>query len=296
MEIRHLRSFAVLAEELHFGRAAQRLHVAQPALSQQLKTLERELGLRLVDRTNRRVGLTDAGERLLIEATAVLARFDAAMASMARVRTGSVGRLVLGVSPGAAPAILRDLLEAVATGGESPEIEPRAVSSAEGITGLERNELDAILVHSVPDEPALSHLVLARQELGVALPSGHRLVRQRAIAPAKLSGEPLIWLRRRTEPALHDDVFGVLTAAGYEPGPPRGSANVETSLSLVAAGLGISFKLAHEVSRGRHVGVVWRPFDGVRVTVPTTLVWRRGDRAPLLTALVRAARKLQAQT
>lgn len=292
MEIRQLRYFVALAEELHFGRAAMRVHIAQPALSQQLKALERELGLRLLDRTNRHVGLTDAGQRLLVEATGVLARFDEAMASMARVRTGTVGRLVLGVSRGVDPSLLGTLLEEVTKASGAAEVEPRAVNSAEGLTGLTRSELDAVIVHAIPHQPTFSHIVLAEEALGVAVPSSHRLARQRAIRPDLLSGEPLIWLQRRWEPDLYDDVFRTLTRAGYEPGPSQKTPNVETSLSLVAAGLGVSFKLAHEVSRGRHVGVVWRPFADVTVNVPTTLIWRRGDGAPLLATLVRAARTL----
>ena len=293
MDIRHLRSFVALAEELHFGRAATRLHVAQPALSQQLKAIEHELGLRLLDRTNRRVSLTDAGERLLEEARAVLTRMDEAMAAMAQVRTGSVGRLVLGVSPGVDTTMLQALLTDVATRTKAAEVQPRQVTSAEGLLGLARNELDAVIVHALPNDRSLAHLVLVSDELGVALPSGHRLARQRTVAPAKLNGEPLIWMRRRWEPALYDDVVDALSAVGFQPGPARETPNVETSLSLVAAGLGITFKKAHEVGGRRHVGVVWRPFAGVSVAVPTALVWRKDDRAPLVTAFVRAAKNWQ---
>ncbi|MBA3529947.1 MAG: LysR family transcriptional regulator [Propionibacteriaceae bacterium] len=289
MEIRQLRSFLVLAEELHFGRAAARLHVAQSALSQQLKLLERQLGLRLLDRTNRHVALTDAGARLVLEAGAAVERFDEAMANMARVRTGEVGRLVLGVSPGVDSRILQRLLS-TATNVNS-EIQPRQVTSTQAVTGLGRHELDAALVHATPDQPEIAHLVLVDEELGVALPSSHRLARARAVRPAELNGEPVIWLARRTEPDVYDAVFASLTAAGYLPGPARETPNVETSLSLVAAGGGVSLKLKHEVRRGQ-VGVVWRPFKALAISVPTTLVWRRGDRAPLLWRLIRAGQEI----
>lgn len=295
MDLRQLRSFTVLAEELHFGRAAARLHIAQPALSQQLKALEKELGLRLLDRTNRRVSLTDAGRRLVVEAGAVLARMDEAMAAMARVRTGEVGRLVLGVSPGVDQALLAALLSAVAAHSSDVDVQPRQVTSAEGALGLVRNELDAALVHSVPDDTGLAHEVVSSDELGVALPSAHRLARRRAIRAADLSGEPLAWLRRRWEPALYDDVLAQLAVVGFEPGPPRETPNIETSLGLVAAGLAVSFKFAREVAARRFVGVVWRPFADVTVDVPTSLVWRTGDRSPLLTTLLGAAREVAAQ-
>jgi len=289
VEIRHLRNFVVLAEELHFGRAATRLHIAQSAVSQQLMTLERELGLRLIDRTNRRAVLTDAGVRLVAEANAVLARYDAAVAAMAKVRSGSVGRLTLGVSPGIDPLLLSGLLAAAGEGAEAPEIEPRTVTSPEALAALARAELDAALVHVVPEQPGIARVVLAREPLGVALPSSHRLARRRAVSPAELSGEPFIWMRRGSEPDLYDQVLATLEAAAFLRGPARETPNVETSLSLVAAGLGISLKMAHEVARGRHVGVVWRPFKGVQPVIPTILAWRAGDRAPILSRLVRAA-------
>ena len=294
MDIRQLRSFVVLAEELHFGRAAERLHVAQPALSQQLKVLERELGLVLLDRTNRRVSLTDAGSRLLGEARAVIDRMDEAMATMARVRTGEAGRLVLGVSAGVAAPTLRALLAAVAEHGPDAYVEPRQVTTAEGLLGLARNELDAVLVHAVPSERELACLVVSSDVLGVALPSGHRLARRRAVPAAELNGEPLAWMRRRWEPALYDDVMATLGEAGFEAGPARETPNVETSLSMVAAGLAVSFKFAHEVARGRHVGVVWRPFADAQPVVPTALIWRRGDRSPLLSTLRKAADQVAA--
>ena len=143
---------------------------------------------------------------------------------MARVRTGSVGRLVLGVSPGVDATMLRALLAAVAKRKGSPEVEPRQVTSAEGLLGLARNELDAVIVHAVPAEAGVSHIVLAEDELGVALPSGHRLARQRTVAPAKLNGEPLVWMRRRWEPALYDDVSESLSTVGFVAGAPRGNS------------------------------------------------------------------------
>jgi DNA-binding transcriptional LysR family regulator len=214
---------------------------------------------------------------------------DAAMAAMARVRTGEVGRLVLGITTGVDPNLVASLLAAA---GEDVEVEPRQVTSAEALLGLGRSELDAALIHAVPDDKTVAHVVVARDELGVALPSGHRLARRKAVPPAALSGEPLAWLRRRWEPTLYDDVLARLSAVGFEPGPPRETPNVETSLSLVAAGLAISFKFASEVTRRRYVGVVWRPFADVDVPVPTTLIWRRGDRSPVVAAVVSAARQL----
>jgi DNA-binding transcriptional LysR family regulator len=297
VEIRYLRSFLVLAEELHFGRAAARLHVTPSAVSQELKALETELGLRLVERTTHHVdGLTDAGRRLVVEATAVLERVDEAMAAMARVRTSQVGGLVLGVSAGVDPTLLAALLATATAGGGDVDIQPRRVTSAEAIPALARNELDAALIQSIPTEPDVSHLVVISEEIGVALPSGHRLAQRRsAVRAAELNGEPIAaYQRRRAEPMLYDGIVSQLVDAGFEPGPPQDMPTVESALSLVAEGEAtvISFRFAREVTRTRHNGVVWRRFADATVRVPTVLVWCTNKRSTPLTSLVQAARDL----
>jgi DNA-binding transcriptional LysR family regulator len=291
VDVRDLRYFLALADELHFGRAAERLHIAQPALSQQLKRLERELGLTLVDRSGRQVVLTGAGEALRAEAVEAVERFDEVMAAMARVRQGKVGRLVLGMSPGVRPQLLHQLLAALA-GDSTVEVVTRAASAAQAPLLLNRHEIDAALVHVVPDEAAgLSSQLLERLPLGVALPSGHRLARRRAVRPPDLTGEPLIWVSHSAEPVLHERVMAALMAAGYRPGTTHHPPAVDTSLNLVAAGLGVSLKLRHELDQAPRRGVVWRPLADVEVLIDTALVCRRDNPSPLLAALWQAARR-----
>jgi DNA-binding transcriptional LysR family regulator len=154
---------------------------------------------------------------------------------------------------------------------------------------LHRYEIDAALVHVVPQAADLSHRVLERLPLGVALPAGHRLARRRAIRARELTGETLIWVARSAEPQLHDEVMSALRAAGYHPGATQHPPTVDTSLNLVAAGLGVSLKLRHELEQAPRRGVVWRPLADVELSIPTAFVWRRGDRSPMLAALRRAA-------
>jgi DNA-binding transcriptional LysR family regulator len=288
VDVRDLRYFLALADELHFGRAADRLHIAQPALSQQLKRLERELGLPLVDRGSRHVRLTSAGERLKAEAAEAVARFDAVVAAMSQVRQSENGRLVLGMSPGVRPALFRELLIALAAHSTGTVV-TRAASSADAATMLHRYEIDAALLHAVPEAPDFTHQVLERLPLGIALPSGHRLARRRVIPPGELSGETLLWASRSAEPSVHDLVMTALVAAGYEPGAMQHPPTVDTSLNLVAAGLGVSLKFRHELEQVPRRGVVWRPLSDVELAIPTALVWRRGDPSPMLAALRRAA-------
>jgi DNA-binding transcriptional LysR family regulator len=288
VEIRDLRYFLVLAEELHFGRASARLHIVQPALSQQLKRLERELGVVLVERSSRQVSLTPAGERLRREAAEVTRRFDRVEAVMARLRDGVDGRLVLGISPGIRPELLQSLVLAV-TRTAGAEVTTTAANSAEAAHLLEQHRVDAALVHGRIAERDIAHRVIDVVPLGVAVPSSHRLARRRAVRARDLTGETLIWIGRDVEPQLFDSVMGRLTAAGYEPGPTQHPPTVDTSLNLVAAGIGVSLKFRHELRQAPRVGVAWRPFADVELEVPTVLTWRRGDRSPLLSKLRHAA-------
>ena len=284
VDVRDLRYFLALADELHFGRAAQRLHIAQSALSQQLKRLERELGLTLVDRTSRQVQLTDAGAQLQQEATDAVARFDAVGAAMARLRQDQHARFVLGISPGVRPQLLHDLLTSVAKAGYN-DVRTRAANTADGPTLLRRRDIDAALLHTTPGGAEFAHRELERVPIGVAVPSTHRLARRRHVRPADLTGETLIWVARDAEPTLHDAVMAALTSNGYVPGRIENPPTVDTSLNLVAAGIGVSLKFRHELNQAPRRGVVWRPLANVDITVPTTLVWRRRDTTPAIVAL-----------
>jgi DNA-binding transcriptional LysR family regulator len=287
VDVRDLRYFLALADELHFGRAAQRLHIAQSALSQQLKRLERELGLTLVDRTSRQVGLTDAGAQLRLEAADVVARFDGVMAAMSKLRQDQQARFVLGISPGVRPGLLQDVLTRVSQSGYT-DVRTRAANTAEGPGLLRRHDIDAALLHTTPEGTEFAHRELERVPIGVAVPSTHRLARRRGVRPADLTGETLIWVAREAEPTLHDAVMATLTAHGYVPGRIEHPPTVDTSLNLVAAGIGVSLKFRHELSQAPRRGVVWRPLAEVDITVPTTLVWRRRDVTPAITALADA--------
>jgi DNA-binding transcriptional LysR family regulator len=183
VDVRDLRYFLALADELHFGRAAERLHIAQPALSQQLKRLERELGLVLVDRGGRQVILTDAGKTLRAEALEAVSRFDAVTAAMARVRQGKLGRLVLGMSPGVRPHLLRQLL-AVLAGDSTAEVVTCAASASHAPGMLHRHEIDAALVHVVPRRPLWASCCWSDYRSaspcrrGTASPAGGRCARE----------------------------------------------------------------------------------------------------------------------
>lgn len=291
MEIRQLRRFLVLAEELHFGKAAVRLHIAQPALSQELKALEKSLGLRLLDRTHNHVALTDAGRRLQEEAERIIQAHDAALTAMEEIRSPQRVTLKLGVAVGVAYPLLAALLSGLGSDEAGPEVDIKAAAAREGVLKLLDREFDAVFIHAVPPrDERLGVLTLETEPMGVAVPSGSPLARLTAISPTDLSGQALIWLQRDGDPDVREHVLGLMMDGGMIPGPHRWSPSIATSMSLVAAGLGVSFKTPHQVVPGDPPGVVWRPFAGVSYPVPTVLVWLRNDVSPLTARLVAQAR------
>ena len=288
VEVRQLRCFVAVAEELHFGRAAARLHVAQPAVSQTIRAVEKELGLVLFDRTNRRVALTGAGDVLLNEARGVLERFDAALLAMARLRSGETGQVRVGAVPALPPALIPELLSRFAK--DAPDVDAVVRALPSGRTAKEALDnlgLDLVLVRGEVHEPGISAAVVAREPVGVALPLDHPLADRPVLTPSDLSGMPLISFDRTTDPAGFDAIFTPLKAAGLtDVRIAHESYAVETSLRLVGSGAGLSLKLASEVAAFASDSVVWRPLAGVSLDVVISAAWRPDRTTPALAALV----------
>lgn len=291
MEIRHLRCFLAVAEELHFGRAAQRLHVAQPAVSQTVRGLEAELGLALFDRSNRRVGLTEAGRVLFDEARATVSRFDDLVALMGRIRDAEGGQVVIGAVPALPPELIPRLLASIAARDPGPSAVVRAVPSGRTAADLLRGgTVDVVLVRGVVDAPGIGSVVVAREAVGVALPAQHALAAKRSVRPADLSGVPLVSFGRAADPREFDRIYTALTAAGLAElrlVHESHAGAVEASLRLVEGGAGLSLKLASEVTSFASPAVTWRPLDDVELEVVVSAAWRPDRMTPALRWLVR---------
>lgn len=294
MEIRHLRCFVAVAEELHFGRAARRLHVAQPAVSQTVRRLEEELGLQLFDRANRRVGLTDAGTMLLAEARAALARFDALVATMGRLRAGMGATISIGAVPALPPELIPRLLRLLAQDGPGPIAVVRAAPSgrdpAELLAG---GAFDLVLVRGVVDAPGVDTVVVAREAVGVAVSVHHPLAERAAVAPRDLNGVPLISFARSSDPEEFDRLYAPFLSAGLKQVDlvhESHAGAVDASLRLVEGNVGVSLKLASEVTAFAGPAVTWRPLDGITVEVVVSAAWRQDRMSPALHRLVEVLR------
>jgi DNA-binding transcriptional LysR family regulator len=282
VEVRHLRYFVAVAEELNFGRAAARLHVAQPGLSQQIKALEAELGLRLFDRTKRRVNLTDAGSLLLAEAYAVLSRFDQCLDAMRQVRAGAARAAIrIGMfsefSRSRGPALVAELRRRHPELRLAIEVGP----SAAQVRAVEDGELELAIVRSVPSRCAVQRRLLDTEPLGVCLPADHRLARSRAIRPGRLSGQPLLWMPRSSNPELYDQILATLAAAGLQAESVESAGTTTATFALVAGGYGWTLACPSDVAEAAPAQpVAWRPLAGTDLAAETWAVWpRRGASA-----------------
>ena len=297
VDLRVWRQFVVLAEELHFGRAALRLHMTQPPLTQAIAQLETTLGVRLFERSRRHVALSPAGEALLPEARELLARAQRLPPVARAAAAGEVGRLRLAfVSPvgfellphwvrgfrAHSPGVALDLIEA--TGDVQ-------------LAALERGEIDVgVLLHSPGFVPAsLASLPVAEEPLVLALPAAHPLATARRLSAAQVLTQPLVLFPRRILPSIADALFALYHAHGQSPQVAQKAIQMQTIVNLVAAGLGVAW-VPRSVTRFERSGVVYR--EWAQAGVPrceTRLVWAQGEPRPALTRFVGFVRE-QAQS
>jgi DNA-binding transcriptional LysR family regulator len=298
MELRHLRYFLAVAEEGHVTRAAARLGLQQPPLSQQLRVLEAELGVALFRRLPRGMELTAAGKVFRAEAQSVLARLDQAVDATRRTARGESGRLVVGFTGSAAfnpfvPATLRHFSEA------SPQVQLALEegNSAELIAGLQHERIDAAFLRVVVGPVAgLSIALLLEEEMRVALPVGHRLADGAGGLPLKaLAEERFIFYRRPTGPGLYDSIIAACRRAGFSPDVGQEAPRILSTLSLVAAGLGVTL-VPESMSRVQTRGVVYRRLRGAPdLTAPLHLAIREGEPAGAVTRFVDLVRERAAK-
>ena len=259
MELRHLRYAVALADELHFARAAARLHIAQPPLSQQIKALENELGVRLFDRTSRRVGLTDAGAAFIAEARRTLASAEQAIEAARRAARAETGRLAVGYVSSASYELLPAVLRAFRRRAPDVLLVLEEMNSSEQSRGVLAGTLDVGFVRRPPPtDRRLAGTVVRREPIVVAVPRDHALAAARAIRLRELALEPFVIFPARPRPSWADVTLDLCRSAGFEPRVVQEAVEMVSALSLVAAGIGIAL-VPGAVRAVRRPGVVFRP-------------------------------------
>ena len=289
MELRQLRYFVTLAEELHFGRAAAREHIVQSALSQQLQRLERELGVLLLDRTTHHVELTPAGSALLIEARQILAQVDRA-AVAAQHAASSAPSLRVGVvdaSYDSMPQILHQVQQ------RYPEVEIHQVEAGvpEQFRLLEDGRLDVGLGRASLAPPEVASELLRLDPLGVLVPEDHPLAASPGVPVARLAAEPLLLAEEQRAPEFNQFVIELCRSVGFVPTLYRGTVeSIRAAVDLVAQGRCALCVPASCVAAVP--GIVWRQLVEPVSRYPWSVLWRAGDPSEHVRALVACARVL----
>jgi DNA-binding transcriptional LysR family regulator len=285
MDMRHLRCFVAVCEELHFGRAAERLHLTQPPVSLAIKELEEELGVTLLERTSRRITLTRAGEDALCDARTVLIAADTMRRRAHEAAQGLLGTLSIGFISLPAYSFLPPTLRSFT------ECYPRVkLSLEEGTTDqivrdVERGKLDVGMVFRVPGLPSTLNSRLVHMEpLIVALPETHPLAGCGRVALEDLAHERFLGFERHQGPLMFDAIVATCMRHGFSPRlfPAR---QMHTIVSLVSGGIGVALVPASVRALHRE-GVVYRGMKGEKTIVETVVIWRRSEESPLVQALL----------
>jgi DNA-binding transcriptional LysR family regulator len=272
MELRQIKTFIAVAEEGHFGRAAERLYIAQPALSSHVRRLERQLGAPLFDRSARPVRLTSAGEAFLEVARRVLRQVDEPTVATRRGEAAEAGGLGLGVHMPVAAPVLSVLLAHWSR--LQPAVRPRLTSGRpdELVDLVRRRELDVALVDDAVVDRGLNSTIVLENQLVVVLPTDHPLAREDSVAFDSLARERFVTVARRSSPTLHDRFIELCGAAGFTPEISLEVDDLELLPMAVVSGLGVGVAASVSVTGRALPGLVCRPVADARATVPLMAV------------------------
>lgn len=286
MELRHFRYFVAVAEELHFGRAAERLGIAQPPLSQQIKALEQEIGVQLLLRTKRRVELTAGGTVFLNEARKILAQADLAVRAAQRSARGEIGRLAVGFVSGAVYGEVPSIFNLMRTRYPDVSLILQDLTTEEQVEAIQAGRLDVGLIRppAIGTE-SLMIRVIWREPLVVVLPENHRLAGQAEIPLQALADEPFLQVPRYLAPGFYDLFIRVCAQAGFFPKIVQEARTTQTIVSLIAVGMGVSLVPASLQSLQR-TGVVYRPLEPPEPTTDLAVIWRPDDQNAALQRFV----------
>jgi DNA-binding transcriptional LysR family regulator len=295
LELRHLRYFVTLAETLHFGRAAAKLQIAQPSLSHQIQQLEAELQATLLQRTKRRVELTEAGRIFLEEARDILARSDRAAVVARRAGRGDAVKLRVGVG------YCMDHVNATKAVGlfdrahDHVHVELHTMAVGPQIDALKTGRLDIGFVRPPVTDTALIGEVLLREPFVAALPARHRLAKKESVALSALAEDPFVLPPRQAVPVYHDLVLRACREAGFIPNAPHEADHVLLMLGMVAAGTGVALvpASARQVEQADVAYATLRPAHALLETVVT---WRRNDTSLFVEEFLQIARQLMVRS
>ena len=290
MELRHVRYFVAVAEELHFGRAAERLHLAQPPLSRQIQQLEDEIGVVLLDRNRRKVELTDAGKEFLNEARKLLADADHAIVAAQRAARGELGTLSIAFVSSTSYVFLPKVLTAFRSRYPNVDLSLHEMSSGEQIEALLECRVHVGFIRPAMPHRRLVHEVVLQEDVVMALPVNHPLSQppgqpQEAepLALSAFADDPFILFRRQPLPSFGEQTIGFCAEAGFAPQIAQEAREMATALSLVAVGMGVA--LVPETARAiPWPGVAYRRIHSPSPTTELVMAYHRDETSAVLSA------------
>ena len=293
-EIRQLRYFLTVAEEMHFGRAARRLHMTQPPLSQAIQALEAQLGAQLFERTRRSVALTAAGRALVPEAQHLLQQAEGLKALVQRASAGESGQLSLGFVSNADYSVLPQALRDFRLAYPGVQLDLQEATTDVQLELLSAGKLDlGMLIPPLPDKlkSELDYLPLLLEPLVLAVAESSAIAKRKGkISLTQCAEQPLIIFPRRLAPGFHDLILGCFRDAGVTPLIVQEAIQMQTIIGLVSAGMGIAL-VPQSVSNLKRPGVEYRALKEASPLVETGLAWRRDNRSPALAAFLELMRK-----
>jgi DNA-binding transcriptional LysR family regulator len=281
MELRHLRYFVAVAEELSFRGAAGKLHMAQPPLSAQIKALEAELGVQLLERSTRTVRLTQAGRVFLDEARGVISAAAQAQHRARQADRGIVGTLRVGVIAPVANAWLAVILRRFGQQFPGVQLSISSLTSAEQLLRLRTDELDAGLLRPPVSFHELDCRLVAESHQELAMPRGHRLARKPVLEWKDFHHEGLVLINPSVQHGFYDAFLSQCAQAGAQPYAAQYANDIQTKMWLISAGFGVAPTTA-TLAEARRPGVVFRPLPEGLPPVQILLAWRRNDSSPTL--------------
>ena len=290
MELRQLRYFVAVAEEGHFGRAAQRLRMSQPPLSMQIKGLEAELGVELLNRSTRRVALTDAGRAFLEKTRAILGAVEEARDAARGAGHGTQGKLHVGFISSAPLSLLPPSIRLFRERFGGVELALKELSSAQQVDALYEDEIKVGLVRLPMRAPGIRFDPVFEERLVVAVPTGHALEKLERVPLEAIADLPLVFFTRQLIPGFHAQIVELFRRVGAFPKVAQHAVHLQTIVSLVASGVGIAI-LPSSAERVGREGVVYRALDVPDATSWMGLAWVEGDESKLVKHFIGAVRE-----
>jgi DNA-binding transcriptional LysR family regulator len=289
MELRHLRYFIAVAEELNFTRAAEKLHIAQPPLSQQIQQLEAQLGFQLFHRTKRTVTLTEAGQVFFEEAQKIMLQLDRAIQLGQQTSRGELGQLTIGFVSSASHNVVPAILQAFRTLHPEVKLELREMTTNQQLQHLQAGQIDIGFLRP-PVTDGINCEIVFQEPLIIALPQSHRMALSDRVELRSLSQEPFILFPRSLAPGLYDSIISFCSTAGFSPIAAQEALQMQTIVSLVAAEMGVAI-VPESMQNFQRSGVVYKPLQESSPIVSIALIWRYNP-TPAVQRFLQTARNL----